>query len=86
VVTRQLQHYTSDKCIEKKLDIFQRFDAETFGYSRFFQYILKFFIRLCVLYGRITPPKQQAFAGEPAGVFIGFRFLNLELKYGLSGL
>ena len=48
---------------------------------------LKFFMRLRVLYGRITRPKQQVFAGKIAGVPIGFRLLNLEfLKYGLSSL
>jgi len=44
----------------------------------FYTLFLKFFIRLRVLYGRITRPKQQVSAGELAGVLIGFRLLNLE--------
>ena len=53
-------------------------DTGTFGYSRFLQLFLKFFIPLRVLYGRIVRLKKQAFAGELTGVLIGFRLLNLE--------
>ncbi len=44
----------------------------------FYALFLKFFIRLRVLYGRITRLKQQAFAYKLAGVLIGFRLVNLE--------
>jgi hypothetical protein len=46
----------------------------------FILYFLKFFILLCVLYGRIARLKWQVFAGEPAGVLVGLRLLNLEFK------
>jgi hypothetical protein len=45
----------------------------------FILYFLKFFIRLCVLYGRIARLKWQVFAGEPAGVLIGFRLLSFKI-------
>jgi len=44
----------------------------------FYTLFLNFFIRFRVLYGRITRPKQQAFAGELAGVLKRFRVLNPE--------
>jgi hypothetical protein len=44
----------------------------------YYTLFLKFFVRPCVLYGRITRPKQQAFVGEIAGVLKRFRVLNLE--------
>jgi hypothetical protein len=37
----------------------------------FYTLFLKFFIRLCVLYGRITGLKWQVFTGELTGVLIG---------------
>jgi hypothetical protein len=37
----------------------------------FYTFFLKFFMRPCVLYGRITRLKQQVFAGELTGTLIG---------------
>ena len=45
----------------------------------FYTLFLKFFIRLCVLYGRIARLKWQVFAGELAGILTGLRLLNPEL-------
>ena len=53
--------------VPKHLDIFD-----------FYTLFLKFFTCSCVLYGRITRPKQQVFAGELIGMLKRFRVLNLE--------